>query len=44
MSYKNSRSMHQAIIITTVFVGIIMLGMHLIGVFARAVHPNIAVG
>jgi sodium/pantothenate symporter len=43
MSYKNSRSMHQAIIITTVFVGIIMLGMHLVGVFARAVHPNIAV-
>jgi sodium/pantothenate symporter len=44
MSYKNAKAMHQAIIISTVFVGIIMLGMHLIGVFARAIDPNIAVG
>ncbi len=44
MSYKNAKAMHQAIIISTVFVGIIMLGMHLIGVFARAINPNIAVG
>lgn len=44
MSYKNAKAMHQAIIISTVFVGIIMFGMHLIGVFARAVNPDIAVG
>ncbi|WP_033826998.1 sodium/pantothenate symporter [Bacillus andreraoultii] len=44
MSYKNAKAMHQAIIISTVFVGIIMLGMHLIGVFARAINPDIAVG
>lgn len=44
MSYRNSKAMHQAIIISTVFVGIIMLGMHLIGVFARAIVPGIEVG
>lgn len=43
MSHKNSKSMHHAIIISTVFVGIIMLGMHLIGVFARAINPSISV-
>ena len=43
MSYKNSKAMHQAIIISTVFVGIIMLGMHLVGVFARGVNPNIEI-
>jgi len=44
MSYKDSKSMHQALIIGTVFVGIIMLGMHLIGVFAKAILPGIEVG
>lgn len=44
MSYKNAKAMHQAIIISTVFVGIIMLGMHLVGVFGRAIDPNIDVG
>ncbi|WP_110113295.1 sodium/pantothenate symporter [Bacillus sp. CGMCC 1.16541] len=44
MSYKNSRAMHQAMIIGTVVVGVIMLGMHLTGVFARAVIPGIEVG
>ncbi|MFC7392139.1 sodium/pantothenate symporter [Scopulibacillus cellulosilyticus] len=44
MSYKNSKSMHRAVIIGTIVVGIIMLGMHLSGVFARAVMPGIKVG
>ncbi|SHG55040.1 sodium/pantothenate symporter [Ornithinibacillus halophilus] len=44
MSYKNSRSMHRAIIIGTIVVGFIMLNMHLIGVFARPILPGIDVG
>lgn len=44
MSYKNSRSMHRAIIISTVVVGFIMLNMHLIGALARPVLPGIEVG
>ncbi|WP_306009525.1 sodium/pantothenate symporter [Bacillus sp. MMSF_3328] len=44
MSYKNSRAMHRAIIIGTFVVGFIMLGMHLIGVFARPILPGIEVG
>lgn len=44
MSYKNARAMHRAIIIGTVVVGFIMLGMHLIGVFARPILPGIEVG
>lgn len=41
MSYRDSKSMHKALIIGTVTVGVIMLGMHLTGVFARAVLPGI---
>lgn len=43
MSYKNSRSMHRAIVIGTIVVGFIMLNMHLIGVFARPIIPGIEV-
>lgn len=43
MSYKDSRSMHRAIIIGTIVVGFIMLNMHLIGVFARPIVPGIDV-
>ncbi|TFB24329.1 sodium/panthothenate symporter [Filobacillus milosensis] len=43
MSYKDSRSMHRALIIGTIVVGFIMLNMHLIGVFARPVLPGIEV-
>ena len=43
MSYKNSRSMHRALVIGTIVTGIIMLNMHLIGVFARPVLPGIEV-
>lgn len=41
MSYKDSRSMHKAIIIGTIVVGFIMLNMHLIGVFARPIIPGV---
>lgn len=44
MSYKNSRSLHRAIIISTIVVGFIMLNMHLIGVLGRPVMPGIEVG
>lgn len=44
MSYKNSRSMHRALIVGTVVTGFIMLNMHLIGIFARPVMPGIDVG
>ena len=44
MSYKNSKAMHKAIIIGTLTIGFIMLGMHLIGVFARPILPGIEVG
>src|SRR5690606_33506626 len=44
MSYKNSRSMHRALIIGTIVTGVIMLNMHLIGVFARPILPGIDVG
>lgn len=44
MSYKNSRSMHRALIIGTIITGFIMLNMHLIGVFARPVMPGIEIG
>lgn len=44
MSYKNSKSMHQAIIVGTIVIGTIMLGMHLIGVLARPVVPGVEIG
>lgn len=44
MSYKDSRSLHRAIIIGTIMVGLIMTSMHLTGVFARAVLPGIEIG
>jgi sodium/pantothenate symporter len=44
MSYKDSKGMHRAIIIGTIGIGTIMFGMHLIGVFGRAVIPGIEVG
>ena len=43
MSYKNSQSLHRAILIGTIGIGTIMFGMHLIGVFARSVMPGIEV-
>lgn len=44
MAYRDSRAMHQAMVINTIVVGFAMLGMHLAGVFARAVIPGEKVG
>lgn len=44
MSYKSSKAMHRALVTGTIVVGFIMLGMHLIGVFARPILPDIEVG
>ena len=43
MSYKNTRSMHRALVIGTIVTGFIMLNMHLIGVFARPILPGVEV-
>ena len=43
MSYKNSQSLHRAILIGTIGIGTIMFGMHLIGVLARPVMPGIEI-
>lgn len=44
MSYKDSKAMHRAIIVGTLVIGFIMLGMHVIGVFARPIIPGVEVG
>lgn len=44
MSYKDSKSLHRAILIGTIGIGTVMFGMHLIGVFARPVIPGIEIG
>ncbi|MBB5174697.1 sodium/pantothenate symporter [Texcoconibacillus texcoconensis] len=41
MSYRNSQAMHRGIIVGTAVVGFIMLGIHLVGVFARPVLPGV---
>lgn len=42
--YRDSRSMHSAIVLSTLVVGFLMLGMHLCGAFGRAIIPELAVG
>ncbi len=44
MGYKDSRSMHNAMIIGTFIVGFLMLCMHMVGALGRAVIPDIQVG
>ncbi|GEK35591.1 sodium/pantothenate symporter [Kurthia sibirica] len=44
MSYKNAKGMHSAILIGTIGIATIMFGMHLVGIFGRAVIPGIALG
>ena len=44
MGFKDSKSLHRAMIIGTSVVGVLMLGMHLIGVMGMAIEPNIEVG
>ncbi|QQK81644.1 sodium/panthothenate symporter [Salicibibacter cibi] len=43
MSYKDSRSMHRALIIGTIVVAFMMFGMHLAGTLARPIIPGIEV-
>src|SRR5699024_1061150 len=40
MSYRDSKSMHKALVIGTIVVGFIMWNLHLIGVFARPILPG----
>jgi sodium/pantothenate symporter len=44
MGYKDSKSMHRAIVIGTFVVGFLMLGMHLAGAIGRAIVPGIEAG
>lgn len=41
MLYKNKRSLKQSIIVGTIVIFIVMFGVHLIGVLARGVFPDI---
>ncbi|MGL5428798.1 MAG: sodium/pantothenate symporter, partial [Cetobacterium sp.] len=44
MGFKDSKSMHNAMIIGTSVVGILMLVMHLIGVMGVAILPGVEIG
>lgn len=44
MGYRDAKSMHRAILIGTFVMGFLMLGMHLCGVFGRAILPELTVG
>ncbi|MDO4988736.1 MAG: sodium/pantothenate symporter [Synergistes sp.] len=44
MGYRDSRSMHRAMVIGTFVVGFTMLAMHLVGTLGRAVIPDIEIG
>ncbi|MGL6169283.1 MAG: sodium/pantothenate symporter [Fusobacteriaceae bacterium] len=44
MGFKDSKSMHNAMIIGTSVVGVLLLLMHLIGVMGAAILPGVAIG
>lgn len=44
MGFKDSKSLHRAMIIGTSVVGLLMLGMHLVGVMGMAIEPNVEIG
>ena len=44
MGFKNTKAMHRAMVIGTSVVGILMLGMHLVGVMGAAIEPDVEVG
>lgn len=44
MGFKDSKSMHSAMVIGTFVVGFLMLGMHLIGYMGIGVYPGVEVG
>lgn len=41
MAFKDSKAMHNAMVIGTSLVGILVLGMHLVGVMGKAIEPNL---
>lgn len=43
MGFKNSKSLHRAMIIGTFVVGILLIGMHLIGFLGRGIDPNLEI-
>lgn len=43
MAYKDSKALHQAILIGTIVLTIIMLTMHLSGALGRAILPNLTI-
>ena len=44
MAYKDSRSMHNGMILGTLIIGFLLLCMHLAGAFGRAVFPDLPAG
>lgn len=44
MGFKSTKAMHRAMVIGTSVVGLLMLGMHLIGVMGAAIEPNVEIG
>ncbi|WP_316898256.1 sodium/pantothenate symporter [Pseudodesulfovibrio indicus] len=44
MGYRDSRAMHRAMIIGTLFIGFMILCVHLAGAFGRAVFPDLPAG
>ena len=44
MSYKSSHDLHKAMVIATIICGALMIGMTMLGVFARAVIPDLPKG
>ncbi len=42
MSYKDSKSLHKGMVISTAMVAFLMLGMHLAGALGRAIIPDVA--
>jgi sodium/pantothenate symporter len=44
MGYRDSRAMHRAMVIGTLFIGFMILCVHLAGAFGRAVFPNLPAG
>ncbi|WP_064615367.1 sodium/pantothenate symporter [Streptobacillus moniliformis] len=43
MGYKDSKALHNGMIIGTFVVGFLLIGMHLVGFMGRAIEPNIDV-
>ncbi|NYV28312.1 sodium/pantothenate symporter [Streptobacillus felis] len=43
MGYKDSKALHNAMLIGTFVVGFLLIGMHLVGFMGKAIEPNIDV-